>query len=50
MPRHTGDFSVFRVYSAPDGKPASYSKDNVPLKPKYWLPISLKDLNKVIFQ
>ena len=45
-PRHTGDFSVFRVYSAPDGKPASYSKDNVPLKPKYWLPISLKDLNK----
>jgi len=45
-PRHTGDFSVFRVYSAPDGKPASYSKDNVPLKPKYWLPVSLKDLNK----
>jgi len=45
-PRHTGDFSVFRVYSAPDGKPASYSKDNIPLKPKYWLPISLKDLNK----
>ena len=45
-PRHTGDFSVFRVYSAPDGKPASYSKDNVSLKPKYWLPISLKDLNK----
>jgi hypothetical protein len=45
-PRHTGDFSVFRVYSSPDGKPASYSKDNVPLKPKYWLPVSLKDLNK----
>jgi Peptidase S46. len=45
-PRHTGDFSVFRVYSAPDGKSASYSKDNVPLKPKYWLPVSLKDLNK----
>jgi hypothetical protein len=45
-PRHTGDFSVFRVYSAPDGKPAEYSKDNVPLKPKYWLPVSLKDLNK----
>lgn len=45
-PRHTGDFSVFRVYSAPDGKPAPYSKDNVPLKPKYWLPVSLKDLNK----
>jgi hypothetical protein len=45
-PRHSGDFSVFRVYSAPDGKPAAYSKDNVPLKPKYWLPVSLKDLNK----
>ena len=45
-PRHTGDFSVFRVYSAPDGKPAPYSKDNVPLKPKNWLKVSLKDLNK----
>ena len=45
-PRHTGDFSVFRVYSDPDGKPASYSKDNIPLKPKYWLPVSIKDLNK----
>jgi hypothetical protein len=45
-PRHTGDFSVFRVYSGPDGKPAPYSKDNIPLKPKYWLPVSLKDLNK----
>jgi Peptidase S46 len=45
-PRHTGDFSVFRVYSGPDGKPAPYSKENIPLKPKYWLPVSLKDLNK----
>jgi hypothetical protein len=45
-PRHTGDFSVFRVYMAPDGKPAPYSKDNVPLKPKYWLPVSIKDLNE----
>jgi hypothetical protein len=44
-PRHTGDFSVFRVYSAPDGKPAAYSKDNVPLKPKYYLPVSIKELN-----
>jgi hypothetical protein len=44
-PRHTGDFSVFRVYSAPDGKPAPYSKDNVPLKPKTWLHVSIKDLN-----
>ena len=32
-PRHTGDFSVFRVYSGPDGKPAEYSEDNIPLKP-----------------
>jgi hypothetical protein len=41
-PRHTGDFSVFRVYMSPDGKPAAYSPDNVPLKPKYWLPVSIK--------
>jgi hypothetical protein len=45
-PRHTGDFSVFRVYSGPDGKPASYAKENIPLKPKYYLPVSIKDLNK----
>lgn len=45
-PRHTGDFSVFRVYMSPDGKPAPYSEDNVPLKPKRYLPISIKDLNK----
>ncbi len=45
-PRHTGDFSVFRVYSGPDGKPAPFSTENIPLKPKYWLPVSIKDLNK----
>ena len=45
-PRHTGDFSVFRVYTGPDGKPAPYSKNNVPLKPKHYLPVSIKDLNK----
>jgi hypothetical protein len=45
-PRHTGDFSVFRVYSGPDGKPATYSKENIPLKPKHYLPVSVKDLNK----
>ena len=44
-PRQTGDFSVFRVYMSPDGKPVEYSKDNVPLKPKYFLPVSIKDLN-----
>ncbi len=41
-PRHTGDFSMFRVYGDKDGKPAAYSTDNVPLKPKHHLPISLK--------
>lgn len=41
-PRHTCDFSVFRVYATRDGKPAKYSADNVPLKPKYFLPVSLK--------
>ncbi|SVC54516.1 uncharacterized protein METZ01_LOCUS307370, partial [marine metagenome] len=38
-PRHTGDFSLFRVYCAPDGTPAEYSKDNVAYKPKHHLPI-----------
>ena len=40
-PRHTGDFSIFRVYADKDGNPADYSKDNVPLVPKHHLPISL---------
>ena len=40
-PRHTGDFSLFRVYADKDGNPAEYSKDNIPLKPKYHLTISL---------
>jgi hypothetical protein len=40
-PRHTGDFSLFRVYTSPDGLPSEYSEENVPLKPKYHLPISL---------
>jgi hypothetical protein len=45
-PRHTGDFSIFRVYSGSDGKPAPYSKDNVPLKPRYFLPVSTKGVEK----
>jgi hypothetical protein len=45
-PRHTGDFSVFRVYSGPDGKPADYSASNIPLKPKHSLPISLRGVKK----
>lgn len=40
-PRHTGDFCLLRVYSGGDGKPAEYSKDNQPLQPKYFLPVSL---------
>ena len=39
-PRHTADFSVFRVYASPDGKPAEYSKDNVPYSPKRFATIS----------
>ncbi len=45
-PRHTGDFSIFRVYTAPDGSPAEYSKENIPLKPKHYLPVSLKGVQK----
>ena len=41
-PRHTGDFSIFRIYADKDNKPAEYSEDNVPYKPKYHIPISLK--------
>ena len=41
-PRHKGDFCIFRVYTAPDGSPAEYSKNNVPMKSKHFLPISLK--------
>ena len=40
-PRHTGDFSIFRVYAGKDNRPAEYSKDNVPLQPRHFLPISL---------
>ena len=45
-PRHTGDFSIFRVYADKDGNPAAYSKDNVPLTPKHHLPISLDGVQK----
>lgn len=40
-PRHTGDFSLFRIYAGKDNRPAAYSPDNVPYKPKYSLTISL---------
>ncbi|MDE6493708.1 MAG: S46 family peptidase [Bacteroidales bacterium] len=45
-PRHTCDFSVFRVYTAPDGSPAAYSEDNVPLKPKHYLPVSIAGIRE----
>ncbi|MEA3495341.1 MAG: S46 family peptidase [Bacteroidota bacterium] len=45
-PRHTGDFSLFRIYSAPDGSPAKFSKDNIPLKAEKHLKISLKGVKK----
>ncbi|MDB5221786.1 MAG: Peptidase [Chitinophagaceae bacterium] len=41
-PRHTGDFSIFRIYADKNGKPADYSADNIPLKPKWFLPVSVK--------
>ena len=45
-PRHTCDFSMFRVYTGPDGEPADYSEDNVPLRPKKFLSISLKGIEE----
>ena len=43
-PRHTCDFSMFRIYTAPDGSPADYSKDNVPLNPKHHLPVNAGEI------
>ena len=45
-PRHTGDFSVFRVYAGADNKPADYSKDNVPYRPKRHFKISTKGIEE----
>ncbi|RLD88900.1 MAG: serine protease [Bacteroidetes bacterium] len=45
-PRHTGDFSIFRVYTAPDGSPAEYSADNIPMKSKHYLPINISPKKK----
>ena len=41
-PRQTCDFSVFRIYANKDNRPAPYSKDNVPYRPKHWAPVSLQ--------
>lgn len=43
FPRHTGDFSLFRVYAGKDNKPAEYSPNNVPFTPKHYLPVSIKE-------
>lgn len=40
-PRHTGDFSMFRIYTAPDGSSAPYAEENVPLNPRHHLPVSV---------
>lgn len=45
-PRHKGDFNIFRVYTDKDGKPAKYSKDNVPMKSKHYLPINIKGVKQ----
>ena len=45
-PRHTGDFSLFRIYADKNNHPAEYSADNVPYKPKYFFPISIKGMKE----
>ena len=45
-PRHTGDFSLFRIYADKNNRPAGYSKDNVPYTPKHFLPISLDGIKE----
>ncbi len=45
-PRHTGDFSLFRIYADKNNRPAEYSSDNVPYKPKHYLPVSLDGVSE----
>ena len=45
-PRHTGDFSIFRVYTNKKGEPCDYSPDDIPMKPKNFLPVSLKGVKE----
>ncbi len=45
-PRHTGDFSMFRIYADANGNPAEYSPNNVPLTPKHYLPVSLNGVQE----
>jgi hypothetical protein len=46
FPRHTGDFSMFRIYADKNNRPAKYSKDNVPYSPKHFLPVSLDGIQE----
>jgi len=48
-PRHTADFSMFRIYTGADGKSAKYSESNIPLKPKHHLPVSIKGVQEKDF-
>lgn len=45
-PRHTGDFSLFRVYAGKDNKPADYAKENQPFQPRHFFPVSLKGIQQ----
>lgn len=45
-PRHTADFSMFRIYADKDGNPAEYSKENIPLQPKHYLPVNLNGVKE----
>ena len=45
-PRHTGDFTIFRVYAGENNEPAEYSVDNKPYSPKHFLPISMEGVKK----
>ncbi|MBK9511001.1 MAG: S46 family peptidase [Cytophagaceae bacterium] len=45
-PRHTGDFSIFRIYANKNNEPAEYSGENVPYKPKHFLPVSIKGIKE----
>ncbi|MEL6140742.1 MAG: S46 family peptidase, partial [Bacteroidota bacterium] len=45
-PRHTGDFSLFRIYTSPDGKPAEFAEENIPMKPRYHLPVSTQGIKE----
>ena len=45
-PRHTGDFSIFRLYADKNGNPAEYSKDNVPYRPKRWVKVNAQGVKE----